>query len=200
MSDADPPSPSRFVASIRRLPGAWMDAALPVGLLLLLLTFAFAPQASWWWIWVWLQLPVYMLHQWEEHAGDRFRNWVNLKVGRGATLLTPLDVAVINLIGVWCVFAVALLLAVWVQPGFGLIAAYCVLVNAAVHIIAGVKLRSYNPGLLTSVVLFVPVGGACIAELQRQGHGALAMHATGVGVAVAIHAAIVVTALRRKRA
>ena len=26
---------------------------------------------------VFLQLPIYMLHQYEEHAGDRFRLWIN---------------------------------------------------------------------------------------------------------------------------
>jgi hypothetical protein len=70
---------------------------------------------------IYVQLPVYMLHQLEEHAGDRFRLYVNERLagdraalGRGATFA-------INLLGVWVLALASILLAYYVDPGLGLI-------------------------------------------------------------------------------
>ena len=38
---------------------------------------------------IFLQLPLYMLHQGEEHVGDRFRGYINRIIGRGQVALTP---------------------------------------------------------------------------------------------------------------
>ena len=40
--------------------------------------------------WIYLQLPIYMVHQWEEHAGDRFRLFINHEVLGGREALTPI--------------------------------------------------------------------------------------------------------------
>ncbi len=48
-----------------------------------------------------LQLPVYMLHQYEEHDDDRFRRFANRVMGGGVELLTVPAVFVINIGGVW---------------------------------------------------------------------------------------------------
>jgi len=49
---------------------------------------------------LYLQLPIYMLHQYEEHAGDRFRLWVNNTLGHGRDVLTP--IATSGLTRCWC--------------------------------------------------------------------------------------------------
>src|SRR5262245_10027980 len=57
---------------------------------------------------VYLMLPIYMLHQYEEHAGDRFRAWVNNMIGHGRDVLTPIATFWINSLLVWALDVVAL--------------------------------------------------------------------------------------------
>lgn len=172
----------------------WPAATLFAGCLLLLL----AP------VWfrvageplgvVFLQLPVYMLHQWEEHAGDRFRLYVNRTIGRGREALTPVATFWINSLGVWAVDLAALYLAAFMNVGLGLIAVYLPLVNSLGHIGPAVAKREYNPGLLTSVLLFLPVGVWGLVTIPADDW---TWHAVGLGAAVAVHAAIIVHVVRR---
>ena len=95
---------------------------------------------------IYLHGPVYMLHQVEEHAGDRFRRFANLHVGHGREALTTAAVVWMSILGVWGVNLAALYLAWFVGVGLGLVAVYLVLVNALTDIAAAAVLRSYNPG------------------------------------------------------
>jgi hypothetical protein len=136
-----------------------------------------------------------MIHQYEEHDHDRFRLYVNQKIGRDA--LSPLAVFVINVPGVWGTVGISLALAASMSVGFGLIAMYLIALNGAIHVIQPVIAREYNPGLGTAVTLFVPLGGYGIACIQHAGGGSLLMHLTGALVAIGIHVAIIVHVLRK---
>jgi hypothetical protein len=172
--------------------GAWAGAPLLLGLLPLLAGDWPTPLLA-----VFLQQPAYMLHQLEEHTGDRFRAWVNARLGGGRAVLTPAAVAVINVGGVWAVNGLALLLAGLVDAGFGLVAVYLTLVNAVVHVIGGLVLRAYNPGLASAALLFLPVGGAGLWLLWGLPAGA---HLAALGFALGLHAAIIAHVRRRRRA
>jgi hypothetical protein len=143
---------------------------------------------------VFLLIPIYMLHQYEEHADDRFRLFVNKMLGDGAPLLTRLDVFLINVPGVWGIYALVFTLAVTIHAGIGLIAAYTTLINALVHIAQAVRMRCYNPGLVTSIVLFVPSSIWVIWALFDSGIG---FHILGVAVGLAIHGLIVAHVFRQ---
>jgi hypothetical protein len=141
---------------------------------------------------IYLCLVAYMLHQVEEHAGDRFRAFVNANIGGGREVLTPLAVMVINVAGVWVVLIAALYAArEGLAPGLALVAPYLLLVNAVAHAVAFVALRCYNPGLVTALILLAPAGAWSLALLAPSGPGAALQHAIGLGAAIAIHAAIV---------
>lgn len=140
-------------------------------------------------------LPAYMLHQYEEHDADRFRLFVNARIGHGREALTLRDVFVINIVGVWMLMAAVVVAARTVDPGLGAIAVYLVLVNAVLHVGQGIALRCYNPGMLTAIVVFVPLG---MAAWRSLGPAATpAMHAVGLAVAIAVHAAIVLHVRKR---
>lgn len=178
-----------------RLIANWVYGGFLAGWLLLVLTPLLrtawpAPVAD-----VYLLLPVYMLHQFEEHDDDRFRRFVNALFG--GERLTKSDVFLINVPGVWGLGAASLLLAAFAAPGFGLIQAYLVLVNALVHIGQALRLKRYNPGLVTAVVLFLPFGFYALAEINRAGGGTIGLHALGLIVAIAVHAGIVALVLSR---
>ncbi|MEO0346640.1 MAG: HXXEE domain-containing protein [Pseudomonadota bacterium] len=114
-------------------------------------------------------LVAYIAHQFEEHWIDvlgneyAFHAYVNALV-RGAigtddlsvAPLTPMGIFVINTSLVWLVGAVAIVRArtQWF-PVFAMAA--IALVNGATHIIGSIVTFAYNPGLLTSVLLFLPL-------------------------------------------
>ena len=148
---------------------------------------------------IYLQLPVYMLHQLEEHAGDRFRRFINDRAAGGRDALTPGATLVINVVGVWMVNIISLYLALYVSPTLGLIAVYLTLVNAVVHVVGTVVLRAYNPGLWTAIILFLPLGIWSLYVLNSAGAGFWA-NVLGILVAVAIHAAILIHIRRRVHA
>ena len=117
----------------------WPGAAAFAGIVLL----ALAPVV---WVagdavsfWIYVQLPIYMLHQ----------------------------IFVINSVGVWGVDLAALYLVVFVNPGWGLVAMYLPLVNVVGHVGQAVALRRYNPGLVSAVILFVPVAGTGLWVVTR---------------------------------
>ncbi|TCH96815.1 HXXEE domain-containing protein [Roseococcus sp. SYP-B2431] len=183
-------------ASLRELlRDHWLMGALAGAPLLLALAPLLAFSA--WLLWVFLLQPAYMIHQLEEHVGDRFRTFVNTHVAQGQEALTPAAVAVINIGGVWIVNAAALLLAGLSHPGWGLVAAYLAVVNAVTHIAAGVRFRSYNPGLVTSVALFLPAGIAALILLSREPGVGVAAHLGALALILALHAAIVIHVKRR---
>lgn len=145
-------------------------------------------------------LLAYLVHQAEEHYGDRFRRFVNATVGRGTDALSPRATMWINVGGVWAVYVAALLLSALADAGFGLVAVYTTLVNAVGHVAGAAALRRYNPGLWTAIGLFLPLGTwawRAVATASRLG---VAGHLMGLGVALLIHAAIVVHVRRRARA
>lgn len=139
---------------------------------------------------VFIQLPVYMIHQVEEHHNDRFRCALNELLAGDRNALTHEAVLIINL-GVWAVDLTALYLASFVHPGLGLIAVYLALVNSIVHVAAAVFFRAYNPGLVSAVFLLFPAGAAGWWVLFRDGQCTLSDQALGIAVAIALHAMIV---------
>jgi hypothetical protein len=144
---------------------------------------------------VFLQLPLYMLHQWEEHAGDRFRQYVNRVIGGGREVLTPAATFWINALGVWGVDLAALYAAWLAGPAAGLAAGYLAVVNALLHLGPAIRRREYNPGLITALVLLLPGGIWCV--VAAGGSAGWPAHAAGLAVAVGLHLAIVAHVVRR---
>jgi Protein of unknown function with HXXEE motif len=178
-----------------RLIANWVYGGFLAGLLLLFLTPVLVHSWPTPLVATLLCLPAYMIHQYEEHDNDRFRLYVNQKIGREA--LSPLAVFVINVPGVWGTVGLSLVLAVSMRVGLGLIAMYLIALNGAIHVIQAVIAREYNPGLGTAVSLFLPLGGYGIACIQQADGGTLSMHLTGALVAIGIHVAIIVHVLRK---
>ncbi|MEM9538081.1 MAG: HXXEE domain-containing protein [Cyanobacteria bacterium P01_E01_bin.42] len=117
-----------------------------------------------------LMLIAYFIHQYEEHWLDLYGNYYAFFTSTNELLrdvlgienndiviLTREAIFAINTSLVWLVGAIA----IWRSPKhfFPTIAmAGIILVNAMTHIIAGLFKQSYNPGLLTAVVIFIPFG------------------------------------------
>jgi hypothetical protein len=106
---------------------------------------------------IYLASAVYMIHQVEEHTGDRFRSYVNGKVFGGVEAPTVGDVLWINLPGVWGVNLAALYAAVFAGTGYGLAAPYLILVNGIAHLVMGVKIPFLQSGPRHRLVAVNPI-------------------------------------------
>lgn len=187
------------MGAIRRVIEHWVYGGSLAGLLLLALAPLIVSGWSWPLIATFLQLPAYMLHQFEEHDAGRFGAFINRQIGGGQMVLPDGAIFLINVPGVWGVIALSLWLAVKIAPGFGLVAVYLTLVNALVHVGPTVVLRRYNPGLVTAIIVFLPLSLWALTEISAAPGTGFGHHLLGFGSAVLMHAAIVVYVLRNKR-
>ena len=173
----------------------WPAAALFAAAFMLVLAPLIAGLAGLGLALVFVQLPLYMIHQWEEHSGDRFRAYINRVIGGGREVLTPAATFWINFLGVWAVDLASLYLTWSVGQSAGLTAGYLAVVNAAIHAVQAIARREYNPGLVTAALLLLPAGCWCVLHV---GAGAgIAAHAIGFVAAVGVHVAIVAHVARR---
>jgi hypothetical protein len=145
----------------------WVAGAIFMSLALLLLVPVGIGDGSLPLMLIFLASPIYMLHQVEEHTGDRFRAYINGTVFGGVQALSVADVLWINLPGVWGLNFAALYAAHFIDVGWGVAAGYLILINGIAHIGMAARFRSYNPGPANEV-----------------------QNATGLAIAIAIHAAI----------
>ena len=170
----------------------WVPAALCIAIALIVLLPVLAMQWNTAWLFTYGLLPIYMLHQVEEHTGDLFRKFVNEKVFGGTEGLSHTAVLWINLPGVWGVGLASIYAATFAGIGWGMSMIHLTLVNAILHIVAAVAWREYNPGLWTALILFVPVGALALVTVSNSAGVQWFHHAVGIGVALLIHVAIVV--------
>ncbi|MEM8897130.1 MAG: HXXEE domain-containing protein [Bacteroidota bacterium] len=116
-----------------------------------------------------LMLIAYIIHQYEEHWIDFFGNYYAFytfnnqfilgALGESDSTNWPLtkeSIFVINTTLVWLVASISILRSPeHVFPYFCMAA--IIVVNGVVHILAGVANFQYNPGLLTSILVFLPL-------------------------------------------
>jgi hypothetical protein len=176
----------------------WPLAGLFAAGLMLAMTPVMFAVAGWAIALVWLQLPLYMIHQFEEHHHDRFRLYLNKNVAH-CDALTPAGAFWINSIGVWGLDIVMLYLAVFVSPALALAAFYLPIVNALTHIREAVARREYNPGLCTSVFLFLPICTFALWRVSLDSAATWPDQMLGLSIAIGIHAAIIVYIVARVR-
>lgn len=173
---------------LERLIQNWVYASPPVALLMLGL-YPFIGEAIA--FPTFLSLPVYMLHQYEEHDDNRFAIFLNGMMTAEKRGLSPVDIWVINVVLVWFLLLAAFYLA-WLNPGWGVLAGYLLAVNALVHLAWAAAFRGYNPGVWTAALMFVPCSAWIFVTVQAE----WIIHVISLGVVVILHASIMVRATR----
>jgi hypothetical protein len=104
-------------------------------------------------------LIIYMIHQIEEHLWPGgFRQFANARVFKSGNDDWPVTEGGVALVNIGYVWLPILLAALFPGPlrwlGLGWVG--LTLINGISHIATSVRFKVYNPGLVTSIVLFLP--------------------------------------------
>jgi len=114
--------------------------------------------------WAWLFPLTYLVHIAEEHWGGYSAYLWRVQ----GIVLTPTRFLILNGIG-WLLFVAGILLAQrrgfidWMSVCLGTI----VLANGLSHTLSAIWMGAYNPGLLSGLLLFIPLGAATLLGLRR---------------------------------
>ena len=141
---------------------------------------------------LWLFPPAYALHVLEElFAGEGFPRWV----ARVAASPVPLDAFVlINAAGMALLLVAVRRASRDERAGWMAVAvATIAVVNGVAHLLGTLLTAHYSPGLISGIVLYVPLGSLTLLRAVYQA-GADAI-ARGVTAGLGIHAAVFIAAL-----
>jgi len=149
---------------------------------------------------IWIQIPIYLLHQFEEHAWPGgFRKYVNLNVFKVKNVEYPLsDINVfwINIPVIWLLMPIFAALS-YSNLFFGLWIPYFAVLNSLTHVIAAVVKREYNPGLAVSLVLGIPAAVYTLWMFYNLISISLIITAVSILIAVLMHVFLIVFIKRR---
>ncbi len=121
--------------------------------------------------------PMYLVHQFEEHGvdalGHHFAFLADIcgTLGHVEVAGCPADASFIFVVNVVACTIAFLMPVLWARRR-PLLAAFgwsVPLVNALAHIGSAIAHRAYNPGLVTSIVLFLPLGVWMLRLMLRSG-------------------------------
>lgn len=153
---------------------------------------------------IWIQFPIYLVHQFEEHAyPGGFKRFINENIFKikGVDMpLTDQSVFWINATAIWFFFPLFAALAQLVNPIFGVILPCFGLFNATTHILVAILLRKYNPGLLVSLFLNYPFGIYTLYVLTQMGNFGLEANLIGWGAALLGHILMMLDGALKARA
>ncbi len=153
-------------------------------------------------VWLaWAATAAYLLHQFEEHGVDArgmpyaFRDVLCMRFGFADAATCPIPesfITAVNIPAVWLAGPIAALLGRrW--PAIALSYFSVSAVNAFAHIGPALATSDYNPGLLTAVLLFLPLSLWTLwIALRRPDLGWRMVAATIIG-GIAIHAVLILT-------
>lgn len=145
---------------INWLYGNWAKLSLFLAVITTVLIYIFINHLNLLLFLIWMQLPIYLLHQFEEHNWNGFKNYVNrnvFKVKEGDFPLNNKIIFWVNIPVVWILIPIFSGLSS-ANILFGLWIPYFAVFNSLSHVIVSVRNQEYNPGLLVSLILGIPAG------------------------------------------
>jgi len=151
----------------------WAKTGLILSIFLLVFLFAFVRQDDFVVFILLLQTPLYMLHQTEEYVyPGGFARFFNTKILNLETEDEPVNqnfIFYVNVILIWILLPAFGLLST-VDYRFGLWIPYFSFFAGIAHIALAIKAKKlYNPGLVISLLINIPVGLWSILFLINQG-------------------------------
>ena len=162
-----------FSDYLRWLKKEWAKVGVILSIYLFVMLFVFVRKSDFVVFVLLLQTPLYMLHQTEEYIfPGGFGKFFNTKIFNLETENEPLDetfIFYVNVIVVWMVLPIFGLLSS-INYEYGLWLPYFSFFAGIAHVVLALKARKrYNPGLIVSLFINIPVGLWSILYLMGQG-------------------------------
>jgi len=151
----------------------WAKAGFPISIFLFVFLFAFIKDTDFILFLLLLQTPLYMIHQTEEYIfPGGFGRFFNIDILKLDTPDKPVNenfIFYVNVGLIWIILPLFGLLAA-TDYQYGLWIPYFSFFAGVAHIALGIKARKrYNPGLVISLLLNIPVGAWSVLYLVNQG-------------------------------
>ena len=151
----------------------WAKTGFILSIFLFVFLFAFVKNHDFVLFLLLLQTPLYMLHEAEEYIfPGGFARFFNIDILKLQTEDQPVDenfIFYVNVTLIWIVLPVFGLLAA-IDYQYGLWIPYFSFFAGVAHIALGIKARKrYNPGLIISLLLNIPVGAWSVLYLVDHG-------------------------------
>ena len=120
----------------------------------------------------WIHLSILMFHQFEEYAyPGGFQEFFNRHIYSHTRLtssrLTRKAILWVNIVIAWTAYAGAAYYFEQV-PAFEAGLLLITIFNGLLHTFLGIKLKKYNPGIITGLILFIPFGIYMLYMLSNQ--------------------------------
>jgi len=151
---------------------------------------------------IWIQIPIYLLHQFEEHSWPGgFKRFVNkeiFNVEKGEYPLNDIIIFWINVPIIWILMPTFAALS-FINLLFGLWIPIFALFNSLTHVIGAIVKRKYNPGLFMSVVFGIPVAIYTLWLFYTLIDISLMVTLLSILVVLLLHLAIIIPAVRRSK-
>lgn len=162
-----------FVDYYKWLKRDWAKAGLILSIFLLIFLFVFVIQVDEVVFLILLQTPLYMLHQAEEYVfPGGFGKFFNTKIFMLDSEDKPLDqnfIFFVNILLIWIILPLFGLLSLK-DYTFGLWIPYFSFFAGIAHILLAIRAKKlYNPGLIVSLFVNIPVGLYSIVFLVNKG-------------------------------
>ena len=151
----------------------WAKVGVILSIYLFVILFVFIRKADFVIFVLFLQTPLYMLHQTEEYIfPGGFGKFFNTRIFNLDTEDKPVDenfIFYVNVLLIWIVLPAFALLSTF-DYGFGIWLPYFSFFAGIAHVALAAKAgKIYNPGLLVSLFINIPVGLWSILYLLREG-------------------------------
>ena len=177
----------------------WSKSTLFLALYVTILLVLFVMEKDFALFLIWIQVPVYFLHQFEEYVcPGGFMEFFNTKVLGANKTDFPLTKTVsfwINIPIIFIGFPLSAILSGQIEIAIGIWTAYFSILNALSHV--GLFFRNgYNPGLVVSVFLNIPLGIYTIYYFVSHDIISLQMHLFGGVFALMVQGVVVIYGLK----
>ena len=150
---------------------------------------------------IWIQIPIYLLHQFEEHSWPGgFKKFVNKEIFNvdGEYPLNDINIFWINVPIIWILMPIFASLS-YLNLFFGLWIPFFAVFNSLTHVIGAIVKRKYNPGLFMSIVLGIPVGTYTLWLFYSIINIPLIITVLSILAVLLLHMAIIIPAIRKFR-
>jgi hypothetical protein len=151
---------------------------------------------------IWIQIPIYLLHQFEEHSWPGgFKKFVNKEIFNvevGEYPLNDINIFWINVPIIWVLMPIFASLS-YINLFFGLWIPYFAVFNSLTHVIGAIVKRKYNPGLFVSLVLGIPVATYTLWLFYNLVNVPLIITLLSILAVLLLHITIIIPAVRRSK-